>query len=457
MNKYIIEDPLYSKYSSKEMQQVFSTNNKIYIWRKLWCVLADAEQQSGLDIITDDQIKEMMGNVNNIDFKLAGEYEKRLKHDVMSHICTYGECCKNAEPIIHLGATSSFITDNCELIQMYDAINIVIIKLKSLIQSMVRIAKKHKKVVCVGFTHGQPAQLTTYGRRIVGYIHDLMYDLDNLLHIKANYKLRGVKGSIGTQSSFKWLLDNYSKVKELDISITGVFGFEPLEITAQTYTRKIDYTILSTLSGIAQSASKFATDIRILQSKGEINEGFSNKQVGSSAMPYKRNPIIAERICALSRYMISLPANSAITSATQWLERSLDDSANRRIVNTQAFLTVDAILILYQRIIKDLTLDIGVIEKHVQEEMPFVTTESILNLATKRGANRQQIHAIIRDKSTIAIDNDWNKHLVMSILSHSQVSKYIKQEEIEHDPIKYVGYAVEQTNDYIKYVESRLK
>lgn len=458
MTKINYENPLYSKYASNEMVEVFSEQHKISIWRKLWYILAESEKELGLNI-TDTQLEEMKNNINNIDFDLAKQYETKFCHDVVSHIHTFGECCPNAYPIIHLGATSCFVTDNSELIQMKEALEIVIMKTKSIIKNLCTLARKYKEVPCVGLTHGQSAQLTTVGKRITLYIQDLVIDYENMLFLRDKFKLRGAKGAIGTQASFLSLFDNdITKVKELDRTIVNKMGFkEAFSITSQTYTRKFDYMVLSTLSGIAQSASKFATDMRLMQSRGEWEEPFGNSQVGSSAMAYKRNPILSERICSISRYMMSLPINSAITASSQWFERTLDDSANRKIVNSQAFLSVDSILIIMKKITDGITIYPKIINNYVKNEIPFIVSEDILMSSVKNGADRQKAHEIIRkyamDTLLCVKTKNTKNNFLDKVYKDKYLSNYLNNDIKVLDPKEYVGCSVVQTEDYINYVE----
>ncbi len=460
MMSNIYENPFSSRYASPEMMDIFSEQHRIGLWRRLWLALAQSEKELGLEI-SDTQINEMQANLENIDFERAKKYEDELRHDVMAHIHAFGDCCPTARPIIHLGATSCFVTDNSELIQMHEALTIIIEKIKIVIKNLCIFAKEYKNLPCLGLTHGQAAQLTTVGKRATLYIQDLTLDLENLLSLNEKFKLRGAKGTTGTQASFLSLFDgDLKKVKELDSLVAKKMGFEKVfPITSQTYTRKFDYFVLSALSGIAQSASKFATDMRLMQSRKEWEEPFGKNQVGSSAMAYKRNPMMSERICAISRYLISLPVNSAITASSQWFERTLDDSANRRIVNSQAFLAADSILKIMEKITAGIVVYPKIIANYVNEELPFIASENLLMAAVKNGADRQTAHEIIRKHSMDAAlnvkENGGSNDFLERITSDKYFSKYIKEYTEILDPSKYIGCSPSQTEEYVDYVETR--
>ena len=397
MDYSIYNNPLVTRYASKEMQHAFSDEKRFKLWRKLWVALAESEMELGLNI-TEEQVDELKRYADDIDYELAAKYEKEVRHDVMAHVKAYGEYAKNAMPIIHLGATSCYVNCNAEAIMLDDALDIIIKKLVNIMDKLKGFALKYKDLPTLGFTHLQPAQLTTVGKRATLWLQDLAMDYENLCHAKNTIKLRGVKGTTGTQASFLELFDgDEDKVKALERKVVEKLGYQKVYgVTGQTYPRKLDYNILSVLSQIAQSAYKFSNDIRILQSQKEIEEPFEKKQIGSSAMAYKRNPMRSERIGALARYVISLPINSALTASTQWFERTLDDSANRRIVNAQAFLAVDAILNVYMNVAENLVVYEKVIAKHVRAELPFMATENIMMECVKAGGNRQDLHERIR-------------------------------------------------------------
>ena len=390
-------NPLSTRYGSKEMQHAFSDEKRFKLWRKLWVALAESEMELGLNI-TQEQVDELKQYADDIDYELAGKFEREVRHDVMAHVHAYGAYAKKAMPIIHLGATSCFVDCNAEAIMLDDALDIILKKLVNVMEKLKNFAINYKDVPTLGFTHLQAAQLTTVGKRATLWLQDLEMDYENLINLKSHIKLRGVKGTTGTQASFMELFNgDEEKVKELEKRVVAKMGYQKVYgVTGQTYPRKLDYNILSVLSQIAQSAYKFSNDIRILQNMKEIEEPFEKKQIGSSAMAYKRNPMRSERIGALARYMLSLPMNSAITASTQWFERTLDDSANRRIVNAQAFLTVDAILNIYMNVADNLVVYEKVIAKHIRAELPFMATENIIMACVKAGGDRQVLHERIR-------------------------------------------------------------
>ncbi|HCW04543.1 MAG TPA: adenylosuccinate lyase, partial [Clostridium sp.] len=389
----LYNSPLNSRYSSKEMSYLFSDDKKFQTWRKLWVALAESEKELGLNI-TEEQIDELRSNITNINYEDAQKKEKEIRHDVMSHVHAYGLQCPKAKGIIHLGATSCYVCDNTDLIITKEALLLIKKKLICIIEALSKFADKYKNLPTLGFTHLQPAQLTTVGKRACLWIQDLVLDLENLDFLIDKIKLRGAKGTTGTQASFMNLFnDDEEKVKRLDELVAAKMGFkETLPITGQTYTRKIDSIILNTLSEIAQSAYKFSNDIRLLQYMKEIEEPFEKNQVGSSAMAYKRNPMRSERIGSLARYVIVDALNPAITSSTQWFERTLDDSANKRISLPEAFLAVDSILNIYNNIADGIVVYPKIIRKRVIEELPFMATENILMEAVKRGGDRQVLH-----------------------------------------------------------------
>ena len=353
----VYQNPLNTRYASREMSHIFSDDYRFGLWRRLWIALAECERELGLNI-TEEQIEELKSHAADINYEDARRREKECRHDVMSHVYAYGLQCPKAAGIIHLGATSCYVTDNSELIQMYDALCLVRKKLVNVIDKLSRFAERYKSMPTLGFTHLQPAQLTTVGKRAALWMQDLMLDLENLEFVFANYRLRGVKGTTGTQASFMQLFDgDGEKVKQLDRMVAAKFGFDRVfDLSGQTYTRKFDFQVLSILSGIAQSAYKFSNDLRILLNMKEMEEPFEKSQIGSSAMADKRNPMRSERISALSRFVLSLPVNAAVTASTQWFERTLDDSANRRMVVSQAFLAVDAVLNIYLNVAENMVV-----------------------------------------------------------------------------------------------------
>ncbi|MBQ8395348.1 MAG: adenylosuccinate lyase [Clostridia bacterium] len=397
MDNSIYINPLTTRYASKEMQHAFSDDKRFKLWRKLWIALAESQMELGLNV-TQEQVDELKAFAEEIDYDLAAKFEKEVRHDVMAHVHAYGSYAKTAMPIIHLGATSCFVDCNAEAIMIDEALDIILKKLINVMDKLKKFALQYKDLPTLGFTHLQPAQLTTVGKRATLWLQDLEMDYENLMNLKSHIKLRGVKGTTGTQASFMELFEgDEEKVKELEKRVVAKLGYEKVYgVTGQTYPRKLDYNVLCVLSQIAQSAYKFSNDIRILQNMKEIEEPFAKNQIGSSAMAYKRNPMRSERIGGLARYMLSLPMNSAITASTQWFERTLDDSANRRIVNAQAFLTVDAILNIYMNVAENLVVYEKVIAKHIRAELPFMATENIMMACVKAGGNRQELHEKIR-------------------------------------------------------------
>ena len=400
-NSYV--SPFSTRYASKEMQYVFSANMKFTTWRRLWLSLAKAEKTLGLDI-TDAQLNEMAAHLDDVDYAVAEAREKEVRHDVMAHVYTFGKACPTAAPIIHLGATSCYVGDNADIIGLREAMKIVEKKLCSVIANLSEFALKYKDMPCLAYTHLQPAQATTVGKRATLWINELLYDLDELRYRLSSLKMLGSKGTTGTQASFMELFEGDSeKVKKLEELICADFGFDGVvPVSGQTYSRKVDAAILATLSGIAQSAYKFANNLRILQSFKEMEEPFEAHQIGSSAMPYKRNPMRSERICALARYVICDSLNPAFTAATQWFERTLDDSANKRISVAEAFLAVDSILNIYMNVTNGLVVYPKMVRARLMAELPFMASENIMMDAVKRGGNRQELHERIREHAMAA-------------------------------------------------------
>ncbi len=400
MSKDRYENPLTGRYASDEMAQLWSAQRKFSTWRQMWVALAESQQALGLDI-SDTQIAELRSKIDEIDFDAAGKYEQKLRHDVMAHVHAYADVCPAARPIIHLGATSCFVTDNTDLILLREALGLIESRLVSVIGKLAEFASKYANQACLGFTHLQPAQPTTIGKRACLWIYDLVLDLEELQHRLRSLKARSCKGTTGTQASFLTLFSgDHEKVRQLEQLVAEKMGFADIyAVTGQTYSRKVDAQVLDVLSGIAQSAHKAATDIRILASRKELEEPFEKNQVGSSAMAYKRNPMRSERICSLARFVMSLQSSGAQTLATQWMERTLDDSANRRLVLPQSFLAVDAVLVLYQNIATGLVPYPAVMEVNLGNELPFMATENILMEAVAAGGDRQQLHERIRQHS----------------------------------------------------------
>lgn len=455
-------NPLTTRYASKEMISNFSEQKRIGLFRRLWLALAESEKELGLNI-TDEQISELRDHLDDIDFDVAKEREKIVRHDVMAHIYAYSLQCPKAAPIIHLGATSCFVTDNADMIIYRDALQILEVKLVSVMKKLSEFAMKYRKTPTLGFTHLQPAQLVTVGKRATLWLQDLYLDYENLIFLINNLRLRGVKGTTGTQASFMELFENDSKkVKELEKKVVNKMGFDKFfHISGQTYTRKADYNITAVLSMISQSAYKFGNDVRILQSMKEIEEPFEKSQIGSSAMAYKRNPMRSERLCSLSRYVIGLPFDTAITASTQWMERTLDDSANRRIVMAQAFMGVDAILELYMNVVDGLVVYEKVIEKHVKEELPFMATENILMECVKQGGNRQELHEAIRQLSMEAGKQvklyGKKNDLIDRIKKDERFAKYQLDLNKILRPDKYIGRSAEQVKEFVSTLKPIFK
>ena len=406
MQTDIYVNPLITRYASREMAANFSDDAKFRLWRRLWIALARSEKALGLGV-TDEQIAEMEKYKDDINYEDAAKFEKEVRHDVMAHVKAYGKQAPKAMPIIHLGATSCFVTDNAEVIIIDRALDIVLAKLVNVMDKLKKFALQYKDLPTLGFTHLQPAQLTTVGKRASLWLEDLEMDYVSLVNLKKNVKLRGVKGTTGTQASFLDLFEgDGEKVKKLEKLVVSEMGYDKYyAVTGQTYPRKFDYNVLCVLSQIAQSCYRFSNDIRLLQHMKEVEEPFEKTQIGSSAMAYKRNPMRSERIGSIARYVISLPTNCAVTAATQWFERTLDDSANKRIVIAQAFLSVDAILNLYLNVSENLVVYDKVIKKHIDAELPFMATENIMMECVKAGGNRQELHERIRVLSMEASRN----------------------------------------------------
>ena len=457
MSTETYNNPLITRYASKTMSEIFSEQKRIELFRKLWIALAESEKELGLSI-SDEQLNEMRAHIHDINFDVASEREKIVRHDVMAHIYAYGIQCPNAAPIIHLGATSCFVTDNADVIIYKNALELIKNKIVSVMQQLADFAVKYRKMPTLGFTHLQPAQLVTVGKRACLWLQDLYLDYFEMEHLISNLKLRGVKGTTGTQASFMELFDgDGKKVKELEKKVIQKMGFKSaFDVSGQTYTRKLDYNITSVLSMVAQSAYKFSNDMRILQNMKEIEEPFEKQQIGSSAMAYKRNPMRSERLSSLSRFLISLPINTAITASTQWFERTLDDSANRRIVMGQAFLATDAILELYFNIVSGLVVYPKVIKKHVMNELPFMATENILMESVKCGGNRQELHERIRIHSMEAGKQvkifGKSNDLLLRIKNDTAFGCISDRIEEITKPEKFIGRAPEQVTDFIKKI-----
>jgi len=451
-NKY--QNPLAERYSSEEMQFLFSPQKKFSTWRKIWVALAESEMELGINI-NKEQVEALREKIEDIDFNLAKKYEKKLRHDVMAHIHTYGDQVPEAKGIIHLGATSAFVGDNTDIIKMKEGLIITRNKLVNLLSKLSKFAKEYKSLPTLGFTHFQPAQPLTVGKRATLWMHDLLIDFYEIEHVIESLKLRGVKGTTGTQASFLELFEgNHEKVKLLDKKVCEKLGFnQSLPVSGQTYSRKIDTLVVNSLSNIGQSLHKITNDLRLLQNLKEVEEPFAKNQIGSSAMAYKRNPMRSERIASLSRHLIALSLNPQMTQATQWFERSLDDSANRRITIAEGFLTADAILDIANNVTSNLVVYEKVITARLMSELPFMATENILMEAVNKGGDRQALHERIRVHSMEAgkqvkvhgLENDLLERISKDEafnLSETEINKLL-------DPSLYIGRSVEQVDDFL--------
>lgn len=454
MSKTTYESPLASRYASREMLYLFSPDKKFMTWHKLWVALARGEMELGLPI-TKEQVAELEAHMNEVDYEAAERWEKKLRHDVMAHIHAYGEQCPKAMPIIHLGATSCYVGDNTDIILMREGLYLLRDKLVKVLSYLGGFSDKYKALPTLGFTHFQPAQLVTVGKRATLWMNDLIMDLEEIEHRIEHLALLGSKGTTGTQASFLELFDgDHEKVKALEEKIAREMGFERLVlVSGQTYSRKMDAMVLGTLSGIAQSASKFATDLRLLCHLKEVEEPFEKEQIGSSAMPYKRNPMRCERICSLARYVMADSMNPAITASAQWFERTLDDSANKRISIPEAFLAVDAILNIYANVASGMVVHEKVIARHVAEELPFMATENIMMDAVKRGGDRQMLHEQIRRLSLeagyqvkeLGLPND----LIDRIAAEPMFGLTKEELETHLNPVAYIGRCPEQVEEFL--------
>ncbi len=449
--------PLSERYASKEMQYIFSPDKKFRTWRKLWIALAETEKELGLDI-TDEQIEELKAHADDINYDVAKEREKVVRHDVMSHVYAYGKQCPKAKGIIHLGATSCYVGDNTDIILMSEALEIVRKKLINVIAELAKFADEHKNLPTLAFTHFQPAQPTTVGKRATLWMQEFMMDLEDLEYVKGSLKLLGSKGTTGTQASFLELFDgDQETIDKIDPMIAKKMGFETCyPVSGQTYSRKVDTRVVNVLAGIAASAHKMSNDIRLLQHLKEIEEPFEKTQIGSSAMAYKRNPMRSERIASLSRYVMVDAMNPAITSATQWFERTLDDSANKRLSVPEGFLAIDGILDLCLNVVDGLVVYPKVIEKRLMSELPFMATENIMMDAVKAGGDRQELHERIRELSMEAGRNVKEKGLDNNLLEliAADPAFNLSLEELQKtmDPAKYVGRAPVQVESYLNNV-----
>ncbi len=460
--EYKYENPLVERYAGEEMLTIFSPQKKFETWRKLWIALAEAQRELGLPI-SQEQIDELIAHQKEINFAEAKEIEKETRHDVMAHVLAYGKQCPKAKPIIHLGATSAFVGDNTDIILMKEALFVIKKKLLTVLNNLTTFALKYKDMPTLGYTHFQPAQLTTVGKRACLWIQDILMDLTELEFQESNLKLRGAKGTTGTQASFLQLFDNdEEKVKKLDQLIAAKMGFSStFPITGQTYPRKLDSRILQVLQSIAESAHKFASDIRLLSHLQEIEEPFEEKQIGSSAMAYKRNPMRCERMTALARFVMINGLNPYVTAGNQWLERTLDDSANRRIVIPATFLAVDGILNLYINVSSNLIVNPKVIERHVREELPFIATENILMNAVKKGGDRQELHEIIRQYSLEAakrLKQGETNNLIEKIAENPKFKLTMEDIHKMLEPQNFIGRSISQVDEFLEeYIYPKLE
>ncbi len=448
------ESPLSSRYASEYMLRLFSADTRIQTWRKLWIALARAEHELGLPV-TAEQVAELEAHVTDIDYECAAAREKEVRHDVMAHVYTYGKAAPSAAGIIHLGATSCYVTDNADLVIYRQGLEYLREQLKKVMANLVKFADAYKAVPTLGYTHYQPAQLVTVGKRATLWLQDLAADLEELNFVIANMKFLGCRGTTGTEASFMDLFDgDTAKIDEMNRRISGEFGFtQCFDVCGQTYPRKVDSRILNCLSSIAQSCYRMANDIRLLQHDRQVEEPFEKNQIGSSAMAYKRNPMRSERICSLARYLMADAMNAPMTASTQWLERTLDDSANRRISMPEGFLCADAILRLAQNVTDGLHVNEKIVEKTVREYLPFIATENLMMEAVKRGGDRQQIHEIIRECSMDATakmkaGEGWD--LLADLATHPEFGMTKAEMEAVLDPMLYIGRCPEQVTRYLE-------
>jgi adenylosuccinate lyase len=447
--------PLGTRYASPAMQTLWGEPHRIGLWRRLWLALAETERELGLDI-PEQAIAQMRAHLDDADLATAARYERRFRHDVMAHIHAFGDQAPAARPYLHLGATSAFVTDNADLVVMRDGLRLLLGRLVAVLGALERFATRYADLPCLAYTHFQPAQLTTVGKRSALWMQDFALDVEEVSRRIETMRFRGCKGTTGTQASFLQLFEgDHEKVRELDRRVAAKLGFEEtLAVSGQTYTRKLDSGVLDALSGIAQSAAKLAGDLRLLQHEGEILEPFESEQVGSSAMAYKRNPMRSERISGLARYVISLPANTAQTAASQWLERTLDDSANRRLVLPEAFLAADAILVLATNIAAGLEVREEVIRRHVREQMPFMATERWLLLGVAAGGDRQSLHEVIRRHSLTVAEavSRGEANNLLERLANDPAFRGVPAAALqaELEPAKYTGRSARQVSEFIE-------
>ncbi len=457
MNENKYQSPLSGRYASPEMQYLFSSEKKFTTWRRLWVALAETEKELGLDI-TDEQIEELRAHINDVNYEDAKAREKVVRHDVMSHVYAYGLQCPKAKGIIHLGATSCYVGDNTDIIIMRDALDLVRKKLLNVIAKLADFADKYKDMPCLAYTHYQPAQPTTVGKRATLWMNEFVIDLEDLDYVRNSLKLLGSKGTTGTQASFLELFEgDHEKCDKLDPMIAKKMGFEAcVPVSGQTYSRKMDTRVLNVLAGIAASATKFSTDIRLLQHEKELEEPFEKTQIGSSAMAYKRNPMRSERIAGLSRFVLSNVMNGEITSSVQWFERTLDDSANRRLSIAEGFLAIDGVLDLLMNVADGLVVYPKVIEKHIMAELPFMATENIMMDAVKKGGDRQELHEKIRQLSMQAgrrVKEEGLENNLLELIAADPAFGLTEEElKASMDPKKYIGRCPEQVTNYLTNV-----
>jgi adenylosuccinate lyase len=446
------DNPLIARYASRRMARLWSPQARVSTWRRLWAALAEAQHALGL-AITQEQVAALRGQVETIDFDAAERYEHRFRHDVMAHIHALGDAAPVARPIIHLGATSCYVTDNADLILMREALELVRGKTVAVIDALAQFAQRHKATPCLGYTHFQPAQLVTVGKRASLWCYELVLDLGEIERRITDLQFLGVKGTTGTQASFLELFDgDHDKVVALDRMVAAAFGFErTYPVSGQTYSRKVDSQVLAAVAGIAETGHRFGTDLRLLAHEREIEEPFEAEQIGSSAMAYKRNPMRAERLCALARFALALPAAAAQTAATQWLERTLDDSAIRRLIVPQAFLAVDAILNLYLNIVPGLVVHPAVITRHVVEQLPFMATENLLMAAVQAGGDRQDLHERIRLHAMAATERLKEGAAANDLLDRIRSDPAFPPLDFEAliDPRHYVGRSQQQVEEFL--------
>jgi len=457
MNRDIYQEPLVSRYTSREMQELFSERYKFTHWRKCWVALAEAQHELGLSAVTAEMVAELKANTENIDYEAAAAKEREIRHDVMAHVFAYGQQCPLAEPIIHLGATSQFVVCNTDLLIQKRALGLVKKSLLKVIANLAEFCARYKDLATLGFTHYQPAQPTTVGKRNTLYLQDLLMDLDYIEQLEGQIKARGAKGTVGTQATFIELFaGDHAKVRELDRLVSEKIGFDQVfAVTGQTYPRKLDMKTSETLAGIGASAHKFAVDLRLLSNLKVQEEPFESKQVGSSAMAYKRNPMRSERMTGLARKLMGLPANFAATAANQWFERTLDDSAIRRMDMAQAFLLTDAILKLYINITNDMVVYPKQIERHLKEELPFMATEKILMACVERGKSRQEMHEVIREHSVAAGSDVKNQGLRNNLLDRLAEDEHVPFDYQELNGLigdyqQFTGRAAMQTVEFLR-------